>query len=281
MESVGGVLAGVSTARKNEWEFALEAVGGEAERSALVHLLRHMPKDDLAARVAVDVVMQNVELAFRARAEFPWASGVSEALFRAYVLPYCVLDEERDEWRSKLYAVAASVVAGARSASEAVQRLNERVFSILKVVYSTERARPNQCVSESMKLGKASCTGLTIIIVNACRAVGIPARAVGTALWSKGSGNHTWFEAYCEDEVSEMEIEKSKFSDLVTFSRSGISEALQSPIRAVSIAAGSRAKQPKRFRERLAESTPLVSSRDPSLFRWCGRPAPRASLPTT
>jgi hypothetical protein len=279
MESLNGVLAGVSAARKNEWEFALEAVGGEAQRSALAHLVRHMTKDDLA-RVPVDVVMQNVELAFRARAEFPWASGVSEALFRAYVLPYCVLDEERDEWRPKLYAVAASVVAGARSASEAVQRLNERVFSILKVVYSTERARPNQCVTESMKLGKASCTGLTIIIVNACRAVGIPARAVGTALWSKGSGNHTWFEAYCEDEVSEIRARKANHSLTLLLLRSGISGELPSPIRAVSIAAGSRAKRPKRCRELLAESTRPSSSRDPSLFQWCGLPVPLVCLPT-
>ncbi len=201
MEGLEAVWASVSAARRREWEFALEAVGGQAERSALAYLLRHMPREDLA-RMAVDAVMQTVELALRARAAFPWAGSVSDALFRAYVLPYCVLDEERDEWRPKLFAVAASVVAGARSATEAVQRLNERVFSLLKVVYSTERARPNQCVTESIKLGKASCTGLTIIIVNGCRAVGIPARAVGTALWSKGSGNHTWFEVWCEDEVS-------------------------------------------------------------------------------
>ena len=126
------VLGSVPIGRRREWEFALEAVGGEAERGALAYLLQHMPKDDVA-RMAVDVVMQNVELALRARAQFPWARNLSEALFRGYVLPYCVLDEERDEWRPKLFAVAASIVAEARSASEAVQLLNQRIFSLLKV----------------------------------------------------------------------------------------------------------------------------------------------------
>ncbi len=91
------------------------------------------------------------------------------------------------------------------------------LFFEKKVVYSTQRRlsrktkesqsfvmgvnhgsfanrAPNQNVSESCKLGLASCTGLSIILVMALRSVGIPARGCGTALWSKGSGNHTWVE---------------------------------------------------------------------------------------
>ena len=50
-----------------------------------------------------------------------------------------------------------------------------------------------------MQLGKATCTGLSIILVNACRAVGIPARAVGTPLWANQRGNHTWVEIWDGD----------------------------------------------------------------------------------
>jgi hypothetical protein len=32
--------------------------------------------------------------------------------------------------------------------------------------------------------------------VDACRAVGVPARVAGTPLWWNGSGNHTWVEAW-------------------------------------------------------------------------------------
>ena len=71
------------------------------------------------------------------------------------------------------------------------------MFPILKVKYhATKRLKPNQSPQESARIGYASCSGLSIILVDACRAVGIPARVVGTPLWTDGSGNHTWAEVW-------------------------------------------------------------------------------------
>lgn len=47
-----------------------------------------------------------------------------------------------------------------------------------------------------MESGLASCTGLSVLLVDACRSVGVPARIVGTPLWSDKSGNHTWVEIW-------------------------------------------------------------------------------------
>ena len=49
---------------------------------------------------------------------------------------------------------------------------------------------------ESMETGLASCTGLSILLIDACRSVGVPARFVGTPLWADGSGNHSWVEIW-------------------------------------------------------------------------------------
>ncbi len=87
----------------------------------------------------------------------------------------------------------------APSASEAAQRLNRDLFKRINVHYNTGRKRPNQSPSESIALNKATCTGLSIILVDACRAVGIPARAVGTPLWANERGNHTWVEIWDGD----------------------------------------------------------------------------------
>ena len=46
----------------------------------------------------------------------------------------------------------------------------------------------------------ATCTGLSIILVDACRSVGIPARGAGTALWANKRGNHTWAEVFVDGE---------------------------------------------------------------------------------
>lgn len=42
----------------------------------------------------------------------------------------------------------------------------------------------------------ASCTGLSVLLVDACRAVGVPARLAGTPLWTNRSGNHSWVEIW-------------------------------------------------------------------------------------
>jgi Transglutaminase-like superfamily len=49
-----------------------------------------------------------------------------------------------------------------------------------------------------MEQGKATCTGLAILLADACRSVGVPARLVGTPLWANERGNHTWVEIWDE-----------------------------------------------------------------------------------
>ena len=46
--------------------------------------------------------------------------------------------------------------------------------------------------------GYASCTGISILFCNALRAVGVPARVVGTPAWygNRTNGNHNWVEVY-------------------------------------------------------------------------------------
>lgn len=49
---------------------------------------------------------------------------------------------------------------------------------------------------ETLAYTYASCTGMSIFFVNACRSVGIPARVVGTPDWVEGGGNHDWVEIW-------------------------------------------------------------------------------------
>ncbi|MGB1259423.1 MAG: transglutaminase domain-containing protein, partial [Akkermansiaceae bacterium] len=44
--------------------------------------------------------------------------------------------------------------------------------------------------------GLASCTGLSILLNNAFRAVGIPSRVAGTPAWTTKRGNHNWVEVW-------------------------------------------------------------------------------------
>jgi transglutaminase-like putative cysteine protease len=173
----------------------LHGADGEA---AARFLAEHMTEADRTG-LSNEFLLENLDLAFRARKEFPWAAKVPEAIFLNDVLPYAVFDETRDPWRAELLALSRDVVKDARTASAAAQALNRELFKRVNVHYNTGRKRPNQSLRESKALGKATCTGLSIILVEACRSVGIPARAVGTPMWTNERGNHTWVEVWDGD----------------------------------------------------------------------------------
>ena len=170
---------------------------GSAGEKAARFLAENMPGND-RTNLTEAFLTENLDLAFKARAEFPWTKQISDDLFQNDVLPYAVFDEPRDPWRADFYQKASKIVkdANAKTATEAVQALNKEIFKLVNVHYNTARKRPNQSPKESMAIGRATCTGLAIILVDACRAVGIPARGAGTPMWTNERGNHTWTEIW-------------------------------------------------------------------------------------
>ena len=174
---------------------AAAAKHGALGEKAARFLVEHMPPSDKETLTA-EFLTENIDLALKARAKFTWAKDVPEEIFLNDVLPYAVFDEPRDPWRADFLAKSALLVKDAKTASEAAQILNRDFFKLIKTHYHTKRKRTNQSPKESIEQGKATCTGLSIILVDACRAVGIPARAVGTPLWWNKSGNHTWVEIW-------------------------------------------------------------------------------------
>jgi predicted esterase len=135
----------------------------------------------------------------KARTNFTWARAISEPMFLNDVLPYASLDEPRDEWRTEFYKLAGEIVRDCKTGGEAAQILNRDLFKRINVHYNTGRKRNNQSPAESIEQGKATCTGLAIILVDACRAVGVPARIAGVPQWAQKEGNHTWTEYWDGD----------------------------------------------------------------------------------
>jgi hypothetical protein len=143
-----------------------------------------------------ELFIEDVRLALDARGRFPWSKDVPEDIFLNDVAPYAALDEKRDEWRQRMLEAATPLVKDCHTASDAAQALNRDLFKKLGVRYSTDRERANQSPAESIASGKATCTGLSILLVDACRAVGIPARIAGLEHWNDKPGNHTWVEVW-------------------------------------------------------------------------------------
>ena len=173
---------------------AIEKVSPE-QRFAMEWLISHMPKSDLQ-NLSSEYLMDNSKYAFKAKKNFPWAKSVPDEIFLNYVLPYASLNERRDGWRKDFFYKFSPLVKDASSAYEAAVILNNNIFEMVGVIYSTKRPKADQSPYESITAGLASCTGLSFLLIDACRSVGIAARFVGTPMWYNNSGNHSWVEIW-------------------------------------------------------------------------------------
>ena len=183
---------------RSSWAAILDAVSTE-HRADLAHLLRSMPEADVTSLDPAQV-LENVQLAHVAKARAAWGAALPEDVFQEFVLPYANVTEPRDPWRAEFTERWWPVVKDATTPAAAAKTLNETIFSELGVKYSTARKRADQSPKESIEQGLASCTGLSILLTNACRSVGVPARLVGTPSWVDKQGNHTWVEIWSEGE---------------------------------------------------------------------------------
>ena len=205
-------FTGVSAAFADDWEAeatqALAAAGDNrpaieaalqqvpaGQREGMAFLVANMPEGDLQ-RLSTEFLLENVRLAYESLQEAPWRDRVPPEIFLNDVLPYANIDERRDDWRADFRRRFMPLIAGIDDPGLAAAKLNQQLFADVKVRYSTDRPKANQSPYESIEAGRASCTGLSILLIDACRAVGIPARFVGTPLWSDGSGNHSWVEVW-------------------------------------------------------------------------------------
>ena len=177
-----------------EIELALEQIP-EDQRFGLEWLVARMPERDLTTLDA-DFLVTNTRQAYEAWRNSPWHDQISQEIFLDSILPYASINERRDNWRADFRKRFSPIVENAKTPGQAAVLLNQKIFPMVGVKYSTKRPKADQSPYESIDAGMASCTGLSVLLVDACRSVGVPARFVGTPLWSDGSGNHSWVEVW-------------------------------------------------------------------------------------
>ena len=179
-----------------ELQKALKSVSKE-QKEGMAFLISYMPERD-AKTLTADFLKEHVQYAYKAKAEFPWAKEVPNDIFLNDVVAYVNLNENRQSWRKDFYERFRKYVANCKTMREAIDSVNKNIRDEVVVDYNTKREKADQAPYESMRQHMASCSGLSILLTDAFRAVGIPSRVAGTPNWYDERGNHNWSEVWVD-----------------------------------------------------------------------------------
>lgn len=183
----------------------------------------HPSDKDLPDGLSSGIVEPTISLALDAKQKYPWASHVPKNIYFEYVGGYASVNEARNNWRPLFHdtlqdiiqpLISNSTLAANVTVEQVIQELNQNMwdkFNTKKKIYFRSGQTP--LIYDPMSIlsfGYASCTGLSIVLIDALRTFGIPARLAGTPAWNgkKENGNHSWVEFFGSD--SKWHIMESK-----------------------------------------------------------------------
>ncbi len=161
------------------------------EQQALRFLYAGMPLSDLAdfdGTFYLDAVRATLE----ARRELPWGKDIPEDLFRHFVLPPRVNNENLDAFRARYQKELAQRVKGLTMAQAALE-INHWCHE--KATYQGTDSRTSGPLS-TLRSAFGRCGEESTFTVAALRAVCIPARQVYTPRWAHSDDNHAWVEVW-------------------------------------------------------------------------------------
>lgn len=151
----------------------------------------YMPIGDITD-YSGDFYLKNIRSSFQARNEMPWGDSIPEDIFRHFVLPVRINNENLDESRMVFFDELKDRVKGL-SLYDAVLEVNHWCHE--KVIYTPSDGRTSSPLA-SVKTAYGRCGEESTFTVAALRSVGIPARQVYTPRWAHTDDNHAWVEAW-------------------------------------------------------------------------------------
>lgn len=153
--------------------FDLASVGkiSQPEKEALEFLYAYMPLADVTD-YSTKFYLDNVRIGFSCLADTPWGKDISEPLFYHYVMPLRVSDENLDSSRVEFHHILQPMIDG-KDIKQAIMDINH--WCSQKAACGptgTRTCSPKTCILNA----EGNEEETSILLVNALRSVGIPAR---------------------------------------------------------------------------------------------------------
>lgn len=163
------------------------------EKEALQFLYAYMTLSDIADHSG-EYYLDNIRLSFKIREASSWGKNIPEDIFRHFVLPIRVnnenLDNSREYIQNELWPRVKHL-----SMYDAVLEANHWCHE--KAIYTPSDSRTSSPMA-TIKTAYGRCGEESTLLVAALRAIGIPARQVYTPRWAHTDDNHAWVEAWVD-----------------------------------------------------------------------------------
>lgn len=140
-------------------------------------------------------LVENIDLAFRAWREKPWAQFLEFDQFCEYVLPFRGSNEPLDSWRPYYwdrYAGLSDSLGDQADPVPAAVAINNDVRSWFGFDRRYYFHPTDQGHSEMLQSGLGRCEDMTNVTIYALRANGLAVTSDYTPHWANASNNHAW-----------------------------------------------------------------------------------------
>ena len=164
-----------------------------AEAEALSFLYAYMPLNDILMQTPA-YYLEQLRASLAARKAFAWGKTIPEDIFRHFVLPPRVNNEDLDSCRNVFLQELLPRLQGL-SMREAALEVNHWCHE--KVVYEPTDGRTSGPLAVVAR-AYGRCGEESVFTTAALRAVGIPARQVYTPRWAHTDDNHAWVEVWVD-----------------------------------------------------------------------------------
>ncbi len=145
--------------------------------------------------VSAEFLISNIDLAFIAWKEKPWAGHLNFDQFCAYILPYRGSNEPLETSRSffmEKYKNLEKRMKNPADPIEAARLINEDIKSWFVFDSRFYRHPTDQGVSEMLKTGMGRCEDMANLAIYAMRANGLAVTSDYTPHWADTGNNHAW-----------------------------------------------------------------------------------------
>lgn len=163
------------------------------ETESLKFLYSYMPLNDLADYDG-DFYLKHVRTTIKAKNEIEWAKKIPENIYKHFVLPYRINNENLDTSRIVFYNELKERISGMTMYDAAIE-VNHWCHE--KVEYRPADGRTSSPLA-TMKTAYGRCGEESTFAVAAMRSVCIPARQVYTPRWAHSDDNHAWVEVWAD-----------------------------------------------------------------------------------